>query len=97
MHVARDVLAVDLEMRARGHAQRHMQHGAVFGRVDVVAAEHGVPALLDVGGPGQRHEEAQRLVRDTVLGVVEAEVGCAGGHAVGSRFVAGKEVAQVAA
>ena len=48
-----------------------MEHGPVLGGVDVPAGEHGVPALLDAGPPGHRHERGQRLVGHPVLGVVE--------------------------
>ena len=51
MHVGHDVAAVDLDHRVARRAQRRVQHGAVLGDVDLVAAEHRValgakPALL---------------------------------------------------
>ena len=70
-----DVLPVDDQLGAGRHAQGHVQHGAVLGRVDVLAGEHRVTTLLDPGRPGDVHEEAQGLVGDPVLGVVEDEVG----------------------
>src|SRR6202000_2799328 len=36
------VLAIDVDGGIARRAQRHVQHGAVFGDVDLVAAEHGV-------------------------------------------------------
>jgi hypothetical protein len=38
-------LAVDHDRRVARRAQRHVQHGAVLGHVDLVAAEHRVDAL----------------------------------------------------
>ena len=54
LHVADDVLAVDVQLAAGRHAQRHVQDGAVLGRVDVLAGEHRVAVLLHLGraGPG---------------------------------------------
>ena len=75
MHVGHHVLAVDHELGAGGHPQRDVQHGAVLGRVDVLAGEHRVPMLFHPRGAGQRHEEAHGLVRDPLLGVVQREVG----------------------
>ena len=45
VHLGDDVDAVDDERRALRHPQRHVQHRAVLGDVDVLAAEHRVAAL----------------------------------------------------
>jgi hypothetical protein len=45
---ARHPGAVHEDLRAARGAQRHVQHGAVLGDVDLVAAEHGVDALAQV-------------------------------------------------
>ena len=42
MHLRHDVLAVDDDRRALRRSQRHVQHGPIFGDVDLLAAEHGV-------------------------------------------------------
>ena len=95
LHVADDVLAVDVQLAAGRHAQRHVEDGAVLGRVDVLAGEHGVAMLLDLGGPGHVHEEAQRLVGRPLLGVVEDEVGRRRRHARRPLGVVREELAQV--
>ena len=79
----------------RGHAQRHVQHGAVFGHVDVLAAEHGVPALGHAGLLGQRDQQPHGLVGDPVLGVVQVEPGRLRGQPLAPARVAGEQVAQV--
>ena len=48
-----DVLAVDDDRRAARCAQRHVQHGAVLGDVDLLAREHGVDALAQAGLLGE--------------------------------------------
>ena len=53
VHLGHDVLAVDDQRRRLGHAQRHVQHRAVLGDVDAVAAEHGVDALAQPALVGQ--------------------------------------------
>ena len=74
LHVADDVLAVDVELAAGWHAQRHVEDRAVLRRVDVVPGEHRVAMRVDVGGVGQIHQEAQRQVGRPLLGVVEDKV-----------------------
>ena len=54
-------------------AQRHVQHGAVLGDVDLLAAEHGVDALAQAALRGEVQQQAQRLVGDAVLGVVQVQ------------------------
>ena len=89
-----DVLAVDRELLGGGHAECHVEDGAVLGRVDVLAFEHGVAAGLDAGGPGDVHEEGHGVVGDAVLGVVQDEAGHLGGEALGSVGVVREELAQ---
>ena len=53
VNLGHDVLAVDYDRRAARRAQRDVQHGAVFGDVDLVAAEHRVDALAQPALLGQ--------------------------------------------
>ena len=71
VHVRDDIDAVDDETRPRRHAQRDVQHGAVLGDVDVLAAEHGVDPRPQPAGLGEVEQQFQRLRVDPVLGVVE--------------------------
>ncbi|MCY1504752.1 hypothetical protein D9M68_389340 [compost metagenome] len=50
--VGHHVLAVDEDRAVAAVAQRRVQHGTLLGDVDDVAAEHGVPLLLDLGRLG---------------------------------------------
>ena len=52
VHLRHDVLAVDDDRASARHAQRDVQHGAVLGDVDLLAAEHRVDAL------GEPHSSA---------------------------------------
>ena len=77
---------------SRGRAQRGVQHRAVLGDVDLLAAEHRVPQPGTPRRGGQLAQQPQRLVGDQVLGVVEVEVadleGVAGRRAAGRRRTA---------
>ena len=95
MHLRHHVRAVHDQVLAGGQAQRHVQHGPVLGHVDVLAAEHRVPALGHAGLLGQRHEQPHRLVGDPVLGVVEVEPGRLGGQPLAAARVPGEQLAQV--
>ncbi len=60
VHVRHDVVAIDDDRCAARRAQRHVQHRAVLGDVDLLAAEHGVDALR--AGPaslGQLQQQPQ--------------------------------------
>ena len=75
MDLGHHILAVDEDRGAARRAQGHMQHGALLRDVDLVAAEHGVDALAQAGLLGELKQQAQRLVGDPVLGIVEIEPG----------------------
>ena len=62
--------------RVARRAQRDVQHGAVLGDVDLLAAEHRVDALAQarLARPAAT-QQPQRLVGDAVLRVVEVEAG----------------------
>ncbi len=101
VHTAHDGLAVDAEGGFRSGAQRHVQHRAVLGAIDMFAGEHRLAALFESGFLGQPDQQIHGLGRDAVLGVVEHEArglqgesGHAGAAAVGSAVV-GEPVAQM--
>ena len=73
---------------AARRAQRDVQHGAVLGDVDLLAAEHRVDALAQPRLLRQRQQQAQRLVGDAVLRVVEVDAG--GLERRGARRAAGR-------
>ena len=64
-----------IERAAARHAQRDVQHRAVLGDVDVLAGEHRVAPRGDARLVRELEEQAQRLVGDAVLRVVEQEAG----------------------
>ena len=66
-------LTIDEDALVPRRAQRHVQHGAVLGDVDLIAAEHGVDALAQAALRGEVQQQTQRLVGDAVLGVVQVQ------------------------
>ena len=68
-----DVFAVDQDRLTSRSAQGHVQDGAVLGDVDLLAAKHGVDASFQARFLGQLQQQAERLVGDAVLGVIEEE------------------------
>ena len=75
VHVRHDVLAVDSDLLIPRRAQRHVQHRAVFGDVDLIPAEHRVDALAQAALLGEIEQQFERLVGDAVLGVVQVQAG----------------------
>ncbi len=92
------LLDVPATLRHRRVAESNVKHGAALGGVDVLALEHLVAELLNVGLTGEAKEGAENLVIDKVLGVVEENVGIGGGRLEADRVllkalrVGGKEV-----
>ncbi|CAE6852822.1 hypothetical protein R70006_07657 [Paraburkholderia domus] len=63
-------LRLDFRMERRlriSGAQRGVQRGAAFGRVDDFAREHRVAAFLDAGFARELHQQFQGFVGDAVL------------------------------
>ncbi len=57
-----------------GRSQRDMQNGTILGGVDLLAREHGLAALPQVGLLGKLEQEVERLLGDAVLGEIEEDV-----------------------
>ena len=92
-----DVFAVNYDACAFGGAQSDVQDGAVFGDVDLVAAEHGFDVRLEAALFGQLQQQLQGLIGDAVLGVVEVDALGLGGEARAAIGVGGEKVVKVLA
>ena len=68
-----DVLAIDEDLRVTRRAQGHVQHGAVLGEVDLVAAEHRVDAFAQAAVCGEVHQQLQGLGGEAMLGVIQIQ------------------------
>ena len=95
MDLRHDVLAVDEDRGVARRAQRHVQHGALLGDVDLLAAEHGVDALAQARLFGELEQQLQRLVGDAVLRVVEIDADGLDRQALAALGVVGEELAEV--
>ena len=93
VHHRHDVLAFGLVNLIPPSAKRYMQHRPVLGDVDRLAGEHGVAALLHLGGLGQRQQAGHHLVVDQILGIVEQEIVEAGRELGEAAGVVGKALA----
>ena len=83
---------------SRRRAQRDVQHRAILGRVDLVAAKHRVDALAQAAGVGQRRSSRRSVSsRDAVLRIVEIEAGGFGGEALAALGIVGEQLAQMRA
>jgi len=72
-----------------------VEHGALLGRVDTVAAEHRLDLLAQPARVGQSDEKTDRLIRDAVLRVIEGQAGGLHGEALAARRVVGEQRSQV--
>ena len=75
-HVLDGVLAVDdvLAFILDRATQRGVQHGAVFGVVDVHTGVHSLGALIELDGLGKVGEQLEGFRLDQVLGQIEVQV-----------------------
>ena len=88
------VLAVDLDDRPLRCAERDVQDGAVLGDVDLLAAEHRRDPIAQRARSASA-EQAERLVGDPVLRVVEEQAGGLGGHPLAAPWIGGEQLPQV--
>ena len=95
VHVRHHVGAIDLDAGAPGRPQRHVKHGAALGRVDLLTREHGIAPFRHAARLRQLQQEAQGLVRDPVLRVVEEQTGALGGEARRASGIVGEQRAQM--
>ena len=89
------VLAIDDDGCSSRRAQGHVQDGAVFRDVDLLAPEHGVDPLAQAGFLGQLQEELEGFVGDAILRVVQVEAQRLGRHALAALGIVREELAQM--
>src|SRR5262249_52924661 len=90
-----DVLPVDEDPRVARGAQRRVQRGAVLGRVQLLAGEHGADASTQPRLLGEPQEQAQGLLRHEVLRVVEEDAAGLAGELRAAPPVVREEPAQL--
>ena len=97
MNLGHDVLAVMDDRSAARRAQGDVQHRALLGGVDLLAAEHGVDALAQARLLGELQQQGQGFVGDAVLGIVEIDSGGFGHEPLAAPAILGEELPQLGA
>ena len=97
MNLGHDVAAVMQDRGAARRAQRNVEHRAVLGDVDLVAAEHRLDAVAQPGLLGELEQQTQGFIGDTVLGVVEIDAGGLASQPLPTLGVLGEELPQMQA
>ena len=95
VHVRNDVAPIHRNGRPARRPQRRMEHGPVFGAVDLLALEHGVNPLPQAGFVRELQQELHRLAGDAVLRVIEINARRFGGQALAALAVIREQIAQV--
>ena len=85
------VVAVHYDGGAFRGAQGDVQHGSLFGEVDLFSPEHGVNPGLQAGFPGQLQKQLEGFVGEAILGVIQVEAGGFGGHPFAAAGIVPKE------
>ena len=78
VHFRHHVLAVALDGAVGAVAQGHVQYGAAFGHVDLVAIEHGIDRAAKIGLFGQINQQLEGFFGDQVLRVINQDVAAEG-------------------
>src|SRR5690606_15997521 len=94
MHVRDDIAAVDLDAGAERRAQGHVQRRPVFGDIDVGTAEHGFDARGHAAFPGQGKQQAQGVVADALLRIIQVPAGPFCSQAFAPGRIAGETLTQ---
>ena len=95
MDVGNDVRAI-LEHFAIGRGpQRGVQHGAVFGGVDAIAAQHRGNLVVDPCVFRQRHQVGKHVSGDAMLGEVHHEIADGQRQPIGTVGLVGEERAKL--
>ena len=76
-------------------AQRHVQHGAAFRGVDLLAGEHRIAPFRHAALLRQPQQQPQRLIGDAVLRVVEEQARALGREALRPAGIVGEQRAQM--
>ena len=95
VHLRHDVYAVHDDRGVAWGAQRDVQHRALLGHVDLVATEHRFDSPAQSRLLGELQQQAQRLVGDAVLRVVEVDPRRIDRQALTAIWVALKQVSKV--
>ncbi len=90
VNLRHDVFAVDHDRSSARCAQSDVQHRALFGDVDLVAAKHRVDSRAELSVLGQCEQQAHRFVGDAMLRIVEIETGGLDGETLAAIRVFGK-------
>lgn len=67
------ILAVDPDGAIRAVAQRDVQYGAIFRRVDLLSVKHADNPAIEIGLCGEIEQQPHRLGGDAIFRVVEQE------------------------
>ena len=73
VHVGHDIVAITENLLASWCTQRHVQHGAVLGRVDLLSGEHRVDPLPQTACLREPDQQRERLVGDPLLRIVDMQ------------------------
>jgi hypothetical protein len=95
VNLGHHVLAVHHDRGTARCSQGHVENGAVFRHVDLVAPEHGVDALAEAALLGQPTQQHDGLIGDAILGVIEVDPDGLRGQAVATGRVGGEQRPQV--
>ncbi len=95
MHFGNHVLAVHDDRLILGRAQGHMQHRALLGDVDLVAAKHGIDARTQVRLFRQLEQKLDGFIGDAVFRIIEKDAFGLGRQALSTLRVGSEQLPQM--
>ena len=95
VHLGHDICAVHDDGTIGAVAQRDVEHGALFGDVDLVPVEHLLGPAFEIRLPGEVAQELHRLLGDAILRVVQQQILELQGELTKTLGILGEEIPHV--
>ncbi len=95
VHAGHDIVPINEDGSIGPIAEGDVENGPVFGDIDLVAAEHAVAPIFDLGLPGQIDQKSKGFIGNAVFGKVQQNIAEAKREFFKAFWIPGKQIAHV--
>ena len=92
VYLGHHILPIHNDRLITRRTQRGMQHRAIFGDIDLLAAEHRGSLLAQTTRLGQLHQQAQGWSVTTIFRIIEVQLTPSDGQSLAAPRVVGEQV-----
>src|SRR5262249_43043289 len=90
-----DVFAIYNDYRVTRRAQRDVEHGPIFGDIDLFTPEHSIDPGSETSSLSELNQQGERFASDAVLGVIQENASGLGGHTFTALWVVAEKVTEM--